>query len=332
MQRKVKIEAVGSYIPKNPVNDLEIDKLMGLKEGSSYAKSGIKNRFYSDCKEESQSQMAAYAVMSALEKCNLKFSDIDALICSSGTGEQELPSTASLILEKLNYPNHNITAFDINSTCLSFVTALDTISYMVDAGRFERVVIVSSEIASIGLDYKHLEACSLFGDGAAAVVISKTPANENSKILNAQMAVYPEGAHDCELVGGGSLIHPKDYKGNEDQFYFRMNGKKVFKLASTVVPPFINGFFQNSNISKDEIKLFIPHQASVSGMALIRKKLEIPEEKWMNIIEQYGNMISASIPLSLGMAIDQNKILRGDKVCLMGTSAGFGIGALILEF
>ena len=109
----------------------------------------------------------------AVEDAKLTWDDIDCIICGSGTIQQAIPSTASLIQEQLGLQHSGIPCFDINSTCLSFITALDTISYAIECRRYKNVVIISSEISSVGLNWGQNESSILFGDGAAAVVITK---------------------------------------------------------------------------------------------------------------------------------------------------------------
>ena len=145
----------------------------------------------------------------AVEDAKLTWDDIDCIICGSGTIQQAIPSTASLIQEQLGLQHSGIPCFDINSTCLSFITALDTISYAIECGRYKNVVIISSEISSVGLNWGQNESSILFGDGAAAVVITK--GDHSSSIIASHMETYSSGAHLSEIRGGGTMIHPREY-------------------------------------------------------------------------------------------------------------------------
>ncbi|WP_337472819.1 hypothetical protein [Paenibacillus elgii] len=118
--------------------------------------------------------------------------------------EQPIPCTAALIQEAMGQQHSGVPAFDINSTCLSFVAGLDVMSYMVEAGRYLRVLLVSTEIASKGLNWKQKESAALFGDGAAAPVIAKSGPEECSRILSTCIETYSAGAHLSEIRGGGS--------------------------------------------------------------------------------------------------------------------------------
>ncbi len=338
LTRKIKFVSSGRYLPKRVVPGSEIDRILGVSEGTSERMSGVAKRHYADPVEESSSRMAAEAAKIALKNAKLSFKDIDAVICASGTPQQTIPCTAALVQEALGELESGKPSFDINSTCLSFVTGLDTISYMIEAGRYNRVLLISSEIASVGINYEHAESACLFGDGAVAWVIEKTPAGEYSEIVYAKMETYSSGAETCKIEAGGTKYHPRhnsqyDEKTSALRALFHMDGRKVFKQASTVAPEFFARVQKETEMDLlKDIQLFIPHQASKSGMEIVRRKLEIPEDKFMNILENHGNMIAVSIPLALSYAVEQGRIKRGDKVMLLGTSAGFSIGTVIFEY
>ena len=158
-KRPLKILSTGMYLPKRVVTAFEVDEKLGLAHGKSEEMTGIAERRY--VTDETASQMGAFAIMSALEKSGIRYEDIDAIICASGTQEQPLPCTASLVQRALKREDVNIPCFDVNATCLSFVTALDLASSLVATDRFKTIVIVSTEIASVGLNPKQHEAYAL---------------------------------------------------------------------------------------------------------------------------------------------------------------------------
>ena len=291
---------------------------------------GIAERRY--VTDETASQMGAYALMGALEKSGIQYENIDAIICASGSMEQALPCTASLIQCALSRPGVNIPCFDVNATCLSFVTALDLASSLLATDRFKTIAIVSTEIASVGLNPKQHEAYALFGDGAAAVIVQKPEASETSCVIHAAMNTFSEGADHCRIEGGGTKHHPSKYQPDSEKFLFSMEGKKVFRLVLETIPEFFSKAMHDSGLTLEDISLVIPHQASGNGMELVRRKLNVDRSKYMDILSKHGNMIAASIPLALHYAIEQGRIQRGNKVMLMGTSAGMSIGMVVFEY
>ncbi|BAU27725.1 3-oxoacyl-[acyl-carrier-protein] synthase-3 [Aneurinibacillus soli] len=331
MERQIKLLGTGAYLPKRRVMAEELDRKLGMRDGWTVKKSGVAVRHYVD--GETASQMGAAAVREALAVAGLTFADLDCLVCASGTAQQEIPCTAALIQEQLGEGMSGVPCFDVNSTCLSFVTALDAMSYLVHAGRYERMVIVSTEIASVGLNWSHKESCVLFGDGAVAVVIGRTPAGESSRVLTSHMETYSKGAHLSEIRGGGSMIHPREYvQGREEDFVFDMDGRAIFRLTSKLIDGYVERLFAGTGLTMNTFDLVIPHQASGMAMRIMREKLGIPRERFMDVIGQYGNVIAASIPLALHEAIQQKRMQRGDTVLLIGTSAGLSLGGVAFVY
>lgn len=129
--RPIKILGTGIYLPKTVVTDVEIDQRAGLAPGWTKKHSGVLTRHF--VSDETAAGMGAHAVTAALANAGLTLDDVDCLVCTSGTMAQPIPCTAALISEQLN-PRQNLPAFDINATCLSFLTGLDTMSYLVTSG------------------------------------------------------------------------------------------------------------------------------------------------------------------------------------------------------
>lgn len=331
---KIKIKGMGIYLPKQVVTGEEIDKIIGKKIGWTSNYVGVKERRYAN-NEETVSIMGKNAILEALKDASMSLEDIDVICYAGASVEQIIPSTACLIQRHLGLGDSGISCFDINSTCLSFLSALDNLSYVIESGRYKNVVIVTSEKASAAINPKEPESFALFGDGAVAMIIGKASENEGARIINAMHRTYGDGADLCSIPAGGSKIPPtvsSVTRESEDQFKFHMNGKKLLKLSFQKIPKFLEDLLEKSNLTLKDIDMVCPHQASTSAMRLIRKKLNIPEEKFMVIIEKMGNMIAASIPMAFYIAVKEGKVKRGNKVLLMGTSAGLSIGGVILEY
>lgn len=329
--RHVKIIGTGKYMPKRRVTDSEMDRALGVPEGWVRKKTNVIHRHFAE--DETASFMGAKAAYAALEAAGLTFNDIDCLVCTSGTMEQPIPCTAALIQEAMGQQHSGVPAFDINSTCLSFVAGLDVMSYMVEAGRYRRVLLVSTEIASKGLNWKQKESAALFGDGAAAAVIAKSGPEERSRILSACMETYSAGAHLSEIRGGGSGRPAGAFAPETAEHYlFDMRGEPLFRMASKKLPDFMNRLLAGAECSIANIKLVIPHQGSAMAMRLLSRKLRISEEQLLYITPDHGNTISASIPMGLHEAIRQGRIERGERVLLLGTSAGLTLGGVVLDY
>ncbi|RXZ83113.1 beta-ketoacyl-ACP synthase III [Paenibacillaceae bacterium] len=329
--RHASILGTGKYLPKRRVTSSEMDRLLHVKDGWVLKKSDVGVRYFVE--DETASQMGAYAAEAALADAGLTFADIDCLVCASGTMEQPIPCTAVLIQKAMGQQHSGVPAFDINSTCLSFVAGMDMMSYLIEAGRYRRILLVSTEIASIGLNWEHKESAALFGDGAAAVVLGQSEPGTGSAIISASMKTFSEGAHMSEIRGGGSGMHAREHSdATADNFLFDMDGTEIFRLASRKLPNFVDGLLRQANMSMKDMKLVIPHQGSAMAMRILQRKLGIAKHQMMYITPNHGNTIAASIPMGLHEAIRQKKIERGDRVMLLGTSAGVSLGGVIFKY
>lgn len=278
--------------------------------------------------EETQLEMAAIACRRALENAGMKIEEIDLLVSASAVGIQPIPCTAALIHEQVAR-GLAIPAMDINTTCTSFISALDTVSYMVEAGRYRNVLIVSSEVGSQGLNPKQKESFELFADGAAAFVFSRT--EDEQGVMYALQETWSEGAHTTEIRGGLTGFHPKYYsEETKEEYMFDMEGKKILLFSLKRLPLFLKRLEEESGLSMDDIDMYIPHQAS-RALELAMKKLGIPENKYINLVQEYGNMVSVSVPFALCKALEEKKVEKGNKLALFGTAAGLTINLLVLK-
>lgn len=325
----VKIIGMGRYLPKNKVLSSELDKKLNLPAGSVQKKSGLIARHFAAA-EETTSYMGAQAALAAVHKAQIKLTDLDAIISACGVGEQAIPCTAALIQKQLGLGESGITCFDINSTCLSFVSALDVAAHLLAGGRFRRILIVASDIASAGINWQDMETCTIFGDGAAACIIEQSAGPH--RILGAHHETHSIGAELCKVEAGGTRLPAREALQNEEQALFYMEGKRVFKLASKLLDTLMEQLLSKTKISLDDIHWVVPHQASLLAMHHIQKRLHIPIEKFVSIYPHHGNQIAASIPSALCHLIDNHQLQRGQLVLLLGTGAGLATGGLILEY
>ncbi len=329
--RKIKILGMGKYLPNKVISSSDLDKKMNKPSGWVEKKSGAKKRHFID--NENICDMGVNAAKIAIANANISKEEIDCIIFAAVSMQQLIPNTAAFIQKKLGLENSGIPAIDMNMVCLSFVSSLDVISYLIEAQRYNNVLIVSSEIASVGLNWNDPETCTIFGDGAAAAVISKSKENDTSKILASHMQTYSISSDCAELKSGGANYFPEEKSANNrEDYFFQMNGKKSFRFVSSKIKDFIKNLLEKSKKTIEDLDLIIPHQASGLALRHLRKKLNVPKEKWMDIFSMHGNQIAASIPTALYEAIEQKIIKRGSTVMLLGSAAGLSIGGMILEY
>ena len=330
----ISIAGTGIYLPEKIITSEALDQKLGKESGWVRNKSGlIKRHFASD--HETTSFMAMKAAIQAVENSGIKMSDIDCIISASGGMEQAIPSTSSIISRTLGLEKSGITTFDVNSTCLSFLSALDIASCMIKAGRFNHVLIVSSEIPSLSMNWRDMESCIIFGDGSAAAVVTNISekSKNNIQVLSSHFATYSDGIEHCQIRSGGTKLHPN--KGGNDYAkyaFFEMNGKATYKFTAELLPKFLKNLFDKAGLKISDIDLFIPHQASKLAIRHLQDRIKIPEEKLINIFPENGNQVAASIPSALHHAFTNNKIKNGDRILLLGTSAGISVGGMLLQY
>ncbi|MBR6033762.1 MAG: 3-oxoacyl-ACP synthase [Clostridia bacterium] len=307
--RNIKIIGYGSYVPENKVMF------------------GNQTRYRAN-NEETQVDMNVKACNKAIESAKLDISQIDLIICASAVMAQLLPATSSLIHEKIA-KGLTMPAIDVNTSCSSFLTALDIASHYIELGTYKNILIVSGDICSKGLNKNQKESYELFSDGSAAVVVTK--GNENEGIIDSMQRTYSEGTHLTEIRGGGTLEPGYEYtEQNKADYLFDMKGKEILLTTARIVPTFLNDFLSRNNLSIDEIDLIIPHQAS-KALGMIMDRFKIPKEKYINWVDDYGNMVSASIPFVLCKLLENGDLKDKHRIMLFGTAAGLTINGIILD-
>lgn len=329
MLRKLRIAGSGVYLPERRVTAAEVDERLGVAPGWTAANTGVLQRFY--VSGETSSQMAAEAARRALRVAGLQARDLDLIVCASGVPQQAVPCTASFVQKELGLTM--TPGFDLNCTCLSFVTALDQLAWPLSVGHYRHVLLVSSDIASVALNWEHKESAGLFGDGAAAFILSAAPANARCGVQAARLETYSDSGQSCFIEGGGTRLHPRFLTAdNADRFLFNMDGPRVYKQAVRHLAPFVERLLEGTELRMSDMDLVVPHQASAPALELVRRRLDIPQHRWMTIVATHGNCVAASMPMALHEAIRRERLVRGQRVLLLGTGAGISVGGAVLEY
>ena len=275
--------------------------------------------------------LAMEAANLALGDAGIHMEDVDCIVCAMATPLQAIPCNAALIHERMA-KGLDIPAMDINTTCTSFISALDVMSCMITSGRYGTVLVLAGDTASAALNPDQKESYELFSDGAAACVLTKTGPGEDSESLYSRQCTWSEGAHDTEIRGGGGLMPAFSMtEENRTDYYFDMKGIKILRLCGKKLPGFVEECLAEAGITREEIGLVVPHQAS-KALDIIMPRLGFSEDTYINRVSTYGNLVSASVPNALCEAVQEGMIRRGDLVLLMGTAAGLTVNFLLLRY
>ncbi len=329
-QLSVKIAGLGWYLPERRVSSAELAQRLKVAPGLIERTTGVIERRYAG--GETASGMGAAAARMALKHAGMQSGDLDAIIGASSGPQQCIPCTAALVQRELQAPEGRSLCFDINATCLSFLVALQTAAQFITAGVYRHILIYSSEIASPSLNPNQWESAALFGDAAAAAVLTSSPPGESSSIWHAQFATYSSGADLTQCLGGGTLHHPNDPRTTPEMNLFQMQGLAVFRQAVRIMRPFIDQFFETLGWQREQVDTVVPHQASRHGVEQLSERFGFRSEQVFTNLSERGNCVAASIPLALAEAVYSGRIQRNDRVVLLGTGAGLTAGALALTF
>lgn len=325
VQVPLKIIATGSALPATKVTSSSLDVRFNKRSGHTESRSGIVHRFHAD-HGASQIALGADALHDALQRYDILPDTIDLLIYASAIPYQALPYSAAHLL-KASPLTPGIATFDINASCVSFIAALQVAGGLLNTGAYRRVAIVSTELASRGIDWSHEESSVIFGDGAACAIVEQ--GDGSSGIRSCLFETYPEGLELCQIRAGGTRRNPRAGI-TDDDFLFHMDGKRLFRQAASVVEGFWARLLNAAHCSQDELATVVPHQASHLSLEHMRRRLRISSDVLIDIYRHHGNQVSASIPTALHYAMQTGRITQGRPVALVGTAAGLTLGGMVL--
>ena len=329
IKRPFKIIGTGTYLPENHVPSEDIEVKYGIRKGFSEKYSGVKARY--KISDETNGTMAAAAVQQAMDNANVSINDIDLLISGSATFDYILPNQASMVKYHLkDCETSDCGCVDVNTTCLSFLASLDLASRYLDGVQYKKIVVVSSEISSKGLNPENWEIVTLFGDAAAAVVIEYDE-SANHGAIHYDMVTYSEAAKSTIVEGGGNVNHPSEVPYSRALHSFTMEGKDLLRMAKDKIPEFMSRFFAPLPTELEELDFIIPHQASKAGIMLFEHLYDFSNVNILKNLSTHGNCIAASMPTVLVQNIQNKTLKQGDTVMLTGTAAGFSIGGILIK-
>ena len=324
-----RIAGIGSYLPSRIVSNRELETELGLAAGWIEDRTGVRERRRSS--GESSAFMAAAAARKALDMAGIDATELTAIIGASSTPQQAIPCTAVFVQRELDAPEGVAACFDVNATCLSFLAAFDVAARLVAGGAHRHVLVFSSESTSHSLNPCEPESAVLFGDAAAAVVVSHAD-NTGSVLHSSRLQTWHSGAELSQISGGGTLHHPNDPETTAAHNLFAMRGPQLFRKAAPLLMPFMDALCDSAGWSRRDVSAVVPHQASRHGIELGWKMLGFREPQIVVNLATRGNCIAASIPLALSEAVQAGRIVRGDRVVLFGLAAGLSLGGATLTF
>ena len=325
--RTCSIASVGACVPEKVLTNHDLEKIVDTTDDWITSRTGIKERRIAE-DDQATSDLGTKAALQAMERAGITAEEIDLIIVATITPDMPFPSTACIIQE--NIGAHRAAAFDLEAACSGFVYALEIGQQFIMSRTYECVLVIGAEKLSSIIDWKDRNTCVLFGDGAGAVILRNRP--DAHGLLTVKMGADGGKADILSMPGGGSRnpATPDSIQGR--LHYLRMDGREVFKNAVTAMCAAAREVMERCNISIQDIKCVIPHQANKRILDAVGDRLGAkPEQVFMNL-DRFGNTSAASVAIALDEAVQQGRIQRGDLVLMIVFGAGLTWGAAVLEW
>ncbi|MBK8955749.1 MAG: ketoacyl-ACP synthase III [Saprospiraceae bacterium] len=349
---KTKIAGIGYYVPERIVANKELEAIMDTTDEWIRERTGIEERRYGIPHVETTTTMGARAAEKAMADAGITGEEIDFIIFATLSPDYYFPGCSVLLQRELKITNKEAGALDIRNQCSGFIYGLSIADQFIKTGQYKNILLVGAEMHSMGLDFstRGRNVSVIFGDGAGAVILQPTGEDQVS-IINT--VLHADGTYAEELA----FINPGSHGGHhspetdfgyddrpyggvfmtqkmwDEQWIFpNMNGQLVFKTAVQKFPEVILEGLQKAGKQKEDIAMFIPHQANLRISQFVQKKLGLPDDKVWNNIQRYGNTTAATIPIALGEAYEAGRLKKGDLICLAAFGSGFTWASALLNW
>lgn len=323
---RTRVIATAASVPEQVITNDDLAKIVDTSDEWITQRTGIKERRISS--GENTSALVIDVAEKLLEKVEVAPESIDLIIVASVTPDYGTPSLACMVQKAIGAVH--AVAFDVVAACSGFMFALSTADKYIRAAGYENALVIGGETLSKIVDWSDRSTCVLFGDGAGGAYVEKSQdagiVSEDIGSAGDRYEILTEGYTSCSNAfnDNPTEINPL--------WYVNMDGREVFKFATKNVMKSLQKVMEENNITQEEVKYFIPHQANVRIVEVISKKLKIPFEKFYMNMERYGNTSSASIPIALNELDEKGLLERGDKIILTGFGGGMTWGTMLITW
>ncbi|MDR0506978.1 MAG: ketoacyl-ACP synthase III [Dysgonamonadaceae bacterium] len=329
------IRAISYYLPSKIIsNDQIVREFPEWTVDKINNKIGIRERHVA-ADDETATDMAVKASEKLFEEHSIDRGQIDYVIFCTQSPDYFLPTSACIIQDRLKLST-SIGAIDINLGCSGFIFAVSLAKGLITGNMAKHVLVITSETYSKYIHPRDKGNRTIFGDAAAATLVSIEGIAE---IGNFSFGTDGSGAENLILKTGASRnknlfndLSFDDYGNPKSSDYLYMDGSAILNYTLDYFPPLIEDIFKKNKVNKDDIDLFVFHQANKYIMSLLRKKLKISEDKFYCFYENTGNTVSSTIPIALREALDDKNIKRGHKVMSAAPGLGYSWGGVIFNF
>lgn len=324
----VGILGTGSYLPARVVSNVDLLDLVPDADPEWVSRKTLIEQRRFAAPHEAASDLAANAARAALERAGVTAAEIDYVIVSTSTGDSPQPPTSNLVQHAIGATR--AACFDVNAVCAGFVFALSVANGLVTANPGSLVLVIASDIYSRILDFGDRRTAVLFGDGAGAAVVGAVP--DRYGIIDMELASRGEASDLIYVKGGGSRLPASPETVAEGDHYFRMNGRGVRDFVATAVPPALDSLLRRADLKAEDVDHFVPHQANGIMLQELVEAAGFQNAHTHLTLPWYGNVGSASLPVTLDDAARNGSLRDGELVLLAGFGGGMSLGACLLRW
>jgi len=311
-QRTASIIGLGHWSPAEVVPNSALAGRLGVDDAWIVKRTGVQTRRRA-APNERLSDMATWAARRALSDAGLEPNDIDLVLVATMSQDEITPNTAPLVAHELGAERAG--AMDIGAACSGFLAALRLAAGQIETGRADRILVIGAEALTRLLDYDDAKTAHLFGDGAGAVVLGADGAGQIGPIM---------------LAADGGL-GPAITCSYEDRV-IKMDGHSTYQTAVKRLSEATVAAVARSGLELDEVDLFVYHQANGRIIKAVGDRLDLEPAKVADYVAHMANTSAASIPLTLSLLREDNRLRPGQKVLIAAIGAGFTWGAGIVEW
>lgn len=325
--KKASMISIAAYAPEHILTNQDLEKMVETSDDWITKRTGIKTRHIA--KDEVTSDLGYKAAKLAIKRANLTIDDIDCIICATISPDYLcMPSTACRIADLLGIDD--IMAFDISAACSGFIYLIEIAKSMVESGLKKNILIIGAEKLSSIVNWNDRTTCVLFGDGAGAAIISES--KDENYIIDTHAS--SDGSKGDLLItpGCGSKNPTSKFVLENNLQFIHMKGNEVFKTAINTLTNDVLKILEKNKISSEKINLFVPHQANLRIINAVKDRLNLSDNQCVVTVDKFGNTSSASIPMALNYAYENNNLKNGDLLLLDAFGGGFTWGSALIKF
>lgn len=322
---RARIIGLGSYLPKQILSNTDLEKIVDTSDDWIVSRTGMKERRIAH-DQEFPSDMGALAAKEALEACSYSALDVEMILVATMSPDYITPSTANIIQEKVGASR--AASMDIQAACSGFLYALSVAKAFIESSTYQTVLVIATEKMSAFLDYKDRNTCILFGDGAAAAVVT----SKGKGLSVDALCLGSDGnfSHLSKIAAGGSRLPASYATIDAGEHYFTMTGNEIFKHAVRRMSQSAQDCLAKANLTEQDISWLIPHQANKRIIDALAKHFNISTEKVYLTIHKYANTSASSVLIALCELMNTHALKVGEHLLLTTFGVGLTWGSAIL--